>query len=310
MLAARGTNCFDLTDGVNEMAAVPEGESKRMFSLLLGKIQIIPLLDGPLPYSLDKIPDPSHRLEAEEIIAKADLASLTMPVYAFLLKFDDRIVLIDTGSGRLGYDTLGRLPECLKRLGIAAEDVTDILMTHLHRDHYGGLVRNGTAAFPRANLIIYKREADFWLNTDLKEMPERGRRTVDEVRRVVALYAGRVRTVGNEDLFPGIRPLPSPGHTPGHICWEVTSEKQTLVAWGDVIHVSQIHLPAPYIAMEYDLNPEAALKTRLSMLDWVSENNVIVAGAHLPEPGVWMVLKGAYGHELQSVELTRMPNCA
>lgn len=275
-----------------------------MPSLMHGKIEVIPLLDGPLPSSLDKIPDLAHRAEAERLIAKAGPSVLAMPVYAFLLKFDDKRVLIDTGSGRLGYDTLGRLPERLEQADINPDDVTDVLMTHLHRDHYGGLVRDDRAAFPRANLIVHEPEAEFWLNTDPSAMPERARRTVEEVRRVVGLYRGRVRHVGTEDVFPGIRARPSPGHTPGHTCWEVTSEGKTLLAWGDVIHISHIHLPAPYIAMEYDLNPGTALKTRLAILDWVVDNNVTVAGAHLPEPGLWKVVKGENGCELSPAELT------
>ena len=83
----------------------------------------------------------------------------------------------------------------------------------------------------------------------------------------------------------------------------MTSAGKTLLAWGDVIHISQIHLPAPYIAMEYDLNPVVALQTRLSILDWVTDSNVTVAGSHLPEPGLWKVVKGENGCELRPAEL-------
>jgi len=269
-----------------------------MSSLMHGKIEVIPLLDGPLPWSLDRIPDPAHRAEAERLTEKDNPDALTMPVYAFLLKFDDKKVLIDSGSGTLGYDTLGRLPKRLEDVGVGPNEITDVLMTHLHRDHYGGLVNGDRPAFPNANLIIHEPEAAFWLNTDVSAMPERAQRAVEEARRVVELYGERVRRVGTQEVFPGIRARPSPGHTPGHTCWEVTSEGQILLAWGDVIHVSQIHLSAPHVTMEYDLNPEAALKSRLAILDWVVDNNVTVAGAHLPEPGLWKVVKGEGGCEL------------
>jgi len=274
-----------------------------MASLMHGHIEVIPLLDGPLPSSLDKIPDPAHRAEAEQLIAKVGSGVLVMPVYAFLLRFDDKLVLIDSGSGKLGYDTLGRVFERLKDANVRPDEITDILMTHLHRDHYGGLVRENSAAFARANLVIYEPEAQFWLDTNKSDMPARAQNSVEEVRRVVALYGDRVRRVGTEEVFPGIRARPSPGHTPGHACWEVTSAGKTLLAWGDVIHISQIHLPAPYIAMEYDLNPVVALQTRLSILDWVTDSNVTVAGSHLPEPGLWKVVKGENGCELRPAEL-------
>lgn len=274
-----------------------------MPSLMHGHIEVIPLLDGPLPSSLDKIPDPAHRAEAAQLIAKVGSDVLVMPVYAFLLRFKDKLVLIDSGSGKLGYDTLGRVFERLEDANVRPDEITDILMTHFHRDHYGGLVRENSAAFARANLVIYEPEAQFWLDTNKSDMPARAQNSVEEVRRVVALYGDRVRRVGTEEVFPGIRARPSPGHTPGHACWEVTSAGKTLLAWGDVIHISQIHLPAPYIAMEYDLNPVVAHQTRLSILDWVTDNNVTVAGSHLPEPGLWKVVKGENGCELRPAEL-------
>lgn len=275
----------------------------RLPSLMHGKIAVIPLLDGPLPSSLDRIPDPAHRAEAERLIAGADRNLFAMPVYSFLLRFNDKCVLIDAGSGKMGYESLGHLPERLGEAGVDPDDVTDILLTHLHRDHYGGLVRGESAAFPRARLVVYEPEAEFWLDGDVSAMPARAQRAVPEVRRVVALYSDRLKRVGQEEVFPGICARPSPGHTPGHTCWQVTSEGKTLLAWGDVIHISQIHLPAPYIAMEYDLDPDVALKTRLSILDWVAENNVTVAGAHLPEPGLWKVVRGEHCCELRATEL-------
>lgn len=273
-----------------------------MPSFMHGQIEVIPMLDGPLYTTLEKIPDPAHRAEAEELVAKAGRHVLALPVYAFLLKWADKRVLIDTGSGKLGYDTLGRLPERLADAGVSSEDVTDILMTHLHRDHYGGLIRGDAPAFPNANLVIHKPEANFWLSSDLSALPERAQRMADEARRAVAAYGDRLRLVGTEDVFSGVRVRPAPGHTPGHCGWQVNSEGKMLLAWGDVIHVAAFHLAAPHIAMEYDLDPRTALESRLATLQWVAENNVIVAGAHLPEPGVWKVVKAGTGYELRSIE--------
>jgi len=270
-------------------------------SFRLGQIEVTPLLDGPLPFSLDRIPDPLQRQEAQRLTAGS--AVLAMPVYSFLLRFRDKCVLIDTGSGRLGYDSLGRLPERLEEAGVDPGEVTHILLTHLHRDHYGGMVSGDSAAFPRATLFIHKPEAEFWLDADVSIMPARAQRAVEEVRRVVSLYSDRVRRVGEEEVLDGICALPSPGHTPGHACWQISSEGNKLLAWGDVIHVSQIHLPAPHIAMEYDLDPGMALKTRLAILDWVTANSVIVAGAHLPEPGIWKIVKRDHRCELLPAEV-------
>ena len=119
---------------------------------MIGDIEVLPLWDGPLPSTLDKIPDPLHRAEAEKLVAKAGPEALMMEVYAFLLKIGGRYSLIDTGAGELMPPDLGKLPAALRAAGVAPVQIERIFMTHVHRDHYGGLAdaKGTTAAFPNA----------------------------------------------------------------------------------------------------------------------------------------------------------------
>jgi glyoxylase-like metal-dependent hydrolase (beta-lactamase superfamily II) len=141
---------------------------------MIGAVEVTPLWDGPLPSALDRIPDPGHRAEAEALIAQAGPDALTMNVYGFLLRLGDRLALIDSGAGRLMGPALGRLAAALDAHGVAPQRIDTIFMTHVHRDHFGGLIgEDGKAAFANAELVLHEREAGFWLDTRTEDMPPR-----------------------------------------------------------------------------------------------------------------------------------------
>src|SRR5262249_20411402 len=166
-----------------------------------------------------------------------------------------------------------------------------------HRDHYGGLFgEHGKAAFPNAQLILHEQEARFWLDHTIDEIPERARRNFDQARQALALYAGRIRRVRDNEDVHGVSARLAPGHTPGHTCWLIQSGGQSMLSWGDLIHIADIHLPAPHIAMEYDLDPATALQSRLRVLDWVATDRIPVAGAHLPAPGIGAIVRAGQGY--------------
>lgn len=264
---------------------------------MIGAVEVTPLWDGPLPSSLDKIPDPLHRAEAEALVAKAGPAALTMAVYGYLLRLGERLALIDTGAGCLVNAALGRLPAALAAQGVAPERIGHIFLTHVHRDHFGGLAdAAGQAAFPNAELVLHEREACFWLDSRIEDVPPRARRYYDSSRHVLSLYASRLRRVKDNEGLPGVSACLAPGHTPGHTCWLVQSRSQSLLAWGDLIHIAHIHLPSPHIAMEYDLDPAVAKQSRLRILDWVAGDGIPVAGAHLPAPGIGMIVRNGNGY--------------
>jgi glyoxylase-like metal-dependent hydrolase (beta-lactamase superfamily II) len=264
---------------------------------MIGDIEVTPLWDGPLPSSLEKIPDAAHRTEAATLLAKAGPDALSMNVYGFLLRLGDRLALIDTGAGKLMSAELGRLGSALQVQGVAPQRIGTIFMTHVHRDHFGGLIdADGKAAFPGAELVLHEQEARFWLDTKREDMPERSRRHLDTTRQALALYANRLRRVKDNDGISGVSARLAPGHTPGHTAWLVQSGRESILAWGDLIHLAHIHLPAPHITMEYDLDAATALATRRRVLDWVVRDKILVAGAHLPAPGIGAIVRAGSGY--------------
>jgi glyoxylase-like metal-dependent hydrolase (beta-lactamase superfamily II) len=263
----------------------------------IGSIELTPLWDGPLPSTLGKIPDPAHRAEAEKLIAHAGADALTMDVYGFLLKRGDRFALIDTGAGRLMSADLGKLVDSLRAAGVMPEQIEHIFMTHVHRDHYGGMTdAQGRAVFPNAQLVLHEKEAAFWLDSKIEDLPERAQKNFDSARQAVAPYLSKLRRVQDDEDLGGTSAHLAPGHTPGHTAWLIQSDGHSLLAWGDLVHVSALHLPAPHIAMEYDLDPATALRSRRRVLDWVSADHILVAGAHLPAPGIGAIVRRGNGY--------------
>lgn len=277
----------------------------------VGEVEVTPLWDGPLPSSLEKIPDPQHRAEAERLIAKAGAQALTMNVYGFLLRLGGGLALIDAGAGRMANPGLGRLAAALAAQGVAPAQIMTVFMTHMHRDHFGGLVTaDGKAAFPNAELVLHEAEARFWLDGEAGAMPARARRYLDATREVLLLYAGRLRRVKDHEGSPEVAAHLMSGHTPGHTGWLIRSGAQAMLAWGDLIHIAQVHLPSPHIAMEYDLDPAVAKATRLTVLDWVVRERIAVAGAHLPSPGIGMIVRDGDGYGFEPDRSLMQQACA
>ncbi|HWG06522.1 MAG TPA: MBL fold metallo-hydrolase [Beijerinckiaceae bacterium] len=267
----------------------------------VGDIEVVALFDGTLESGLDKIPDPGHRARAEKLAAAAQGSPFTLEVYAFLVKFGERLALVDSGAGTLMGPRLGQLPAVLGAAGIEPRDIGHIFMTHLHRDHFGGLTdASGGAAFPNAEIVLHETEAAFWFATDEALLPQRAQNNRPFAHRATAPYraAGRFRAVPDGGGLPGIEAMRSPGHTPGHTCWKITSRGRTLLAWGDTIHVPAIHLFDPHIAMEYDLDAALAADSRAHILDLAAREEMLVAGAHLNAPAIGRLVREGGGYRL------------
>ena len=144
-----------------------------------------------------------------------------------------------------------------------------LIPTHMHFDHISGLTRNGKRVFPNATLLLAVQEKGFWLDKNINELPEPVRGLATLTREAVAPYAkaGKVRFYqSSEEVVPGMRSRPSPGHTPGHNGIEFTSKGQTMLVWGDLMHNHTLQMLDPEIAIEFDSDPKQARASRQAAL--------------------------------------------
>ena len=190
------------------------------------------------------------------------------------------------------YDTGLRDEAVLTRLaekGIAPESVKTILITHLHPDHFGGLVQlDGGASFPKAEVYVSKPEYDYWVN-EVKNK---------SVISALKLYTVHTFQFGDE-VVPGVKAIETTGHTPGHASYLVEADGEKLIVAGDIMHFPEIQLPHPEIAVRYDTDPVKAVQSRKFILDYAAWRDIPIAGMHITPPGIIRVVKSGEGYSMK-----------
>jgi glyoxylase-like metal-dependent hydrolase (beta-lactamase superfamily II) len=195
-----------------------------------------------------------------------------LSVNALLVRTGSHVILIDTG---LGPKVHGALMASLAEAGVSPKEVTEVLITHSHGDHVGGLSDgDGKLAFPKA---VIRMSATEW--AWMKSQPS----SAD----LVKIIDGHVRTfTPGTPIAPGITPLALDGHTPGHVGYEIVSGKQTLLDIGDLAHSSVVSLKKPEWTTGFDSDSAVAKATRKTTLARLAATHELVFSPHFPYPGV------------------------
>ena len=208
---------------------------------------------------------------------------LKSQILAFYVKVNDREILFDTGLRG------GNIAKRLAENGVKNSDVKTILLTHLHPDHFGGLVNaEGKATFPNAEVYVSKPEYDYWVN-ELKN---------DAVISALKMYKVNQFAFGDE-VVAGVRAIDTSGHTPGHVSYLAESDGEKILIAGDIMHFQIIQLPHPEVAVKYDVDPVKAVQSRKFLLDYAAWKNIPIAGMHIMIPGVISVTKSGEGYVKQ-----------
>lgn len=212
-------------------------------------------------------------------------------VNAYLVHTGSRLVLVDAGTAKAFGPTLGFIPDNIRAAGYDPAQVDTVLLTHLHPDHAAGLLTpDGKPVFPNADIWAAKAEADFWLDEAVAaKAPESAKVFFKMARDAVAPYkaAGKFHVInGQADLPAGIAALDTNGHTPGHTSYLLTSQGQSLLVLGDLVHNHAVQFSHPEVAFEFDSDKARAVKTRKAVFAQAARERLWVAGAHLPFPGI------------------------
>jgi glyoxylase-like metal-dependent hydrolase (beta-lactamase superfamily II) len=161
-------------------------------------------------------------------------------------------------------------------------------MTHLHPDHVGGLVDgSGRALFPNAELTVHADEQAYWSDPKVLANAAEGeaKQWVELTLAALAAYRGRTRPITAGEVLPGISAVPEPGHTPGHTGWLIASGGETLLIWGDIVHLPGIQFARPDAALPgVDVDSAEATATRRRIMDMAAADRLRVAGMHLDFP--------------------------
>jgi glyoxylase-like metal-dependent hydrolase (beta-lactamase superfamily II) len=266
----------------------------------IGEIEVTPVSDGLLQTSLDVVLD-LDKGEAARLAGKKVGDPVQIAVNAFLFRHKGRWGLIDTGAGNTMGPTLGKLPDNLRALDIQPEDIETVLLTHLHPDHSNGLVDGeGRAIYPNAEVILHELEAGFWLDREESVgSTDRIRRNIAKAAVMTAPYRSRLRRVRDGEAMPGVSAVLLDGHTPGHTGWLLHSGSDSVLIWGDVVHLASIQIPRPDTGLVFDVDAQAACATRKRLFDRVAADHLKIAGAHMDFPGFGTIMRGAAGFHFE-----------
>ena len=209
-----------------------------------------------------------------------------------------RPVLIDTGYGHFGPDTMGRVAAALGLAGVSPGEIETVLISHLHPDHAGGLVtETGEAVFANAELVLHADEAAHWLTDEaLSKAPDDAKPYFENARKAVAPYASRMREQTGGEVAPGITAVPLPGHTPGHCGFRIVSGEASLLMWTDIVHLPAIQFKRPQAGVVFDVDGAQARETRRRILDEVASERTFIAGSHLEFPALGYVAREGEGY--------------
>jgi len=267
------------------------------YRMRIGKIDVIALTDGTIGVDFLPLLTNTKPGEVESLLAREYIKpnSVEASMNAYLIQMDNRLILVDTGAGELLGPKLDKLPDSLRSVGVQPEQITDILLTHIHPDHSGGLTVGGRRVFPNATVHVNKLELDYWTNKSLGEKaPEPTKTFFQQADQTVTPYieSGQVKTFGGEvELFPGLRTVAGYGHTPGQTYYVLESNGEKLVFWGDTLHVQDVQFANPSVTIKFDVDPKAAAAQRKLALADAAKNGYLVALDHACFPGVGHVQK-------------------
>ena len=266
LVAACGGKAKKQADGMTQEKETTVRESSTMETIQVGSVNVTWIQDnaGDRPMARSLFPDAGDALI--DSLSLRDGVPSTVSV--FVVKTDSVVILFDTGLGAAD----SRLQAGLKSLGMEPADVRYLYLTHMHGDHIGGmLTAEGEVVFPNAEVYVSKPEHDYWMTASSNP---RAAKTLEAYRNKLHLFAF------GDTLPGGVAAMEAVGHTPGHTVFQVGR----LLVVGDLFHGLALQLAHPEICATYDMDKEKAVETRNRFIRYAQENELTMAGMHLPAP--------------------------
>ncbi|MFL9584143.1 MBL fold metallo-hydrolase [Stenotrophomonas sp. AB1(2024)] len=268
------------------------------YALKVGDIDVLVVSDGVLPLPTQML---GHNVsQAERAAWFKDMYlppdALDWALNVMVVRSGDQAILIDAGLGTDPDLQLPRAGQLIRRLGASGIDlteITDVVITHMHMDHIGGLLVEGVKEQLRPDLRVHvaASEVEFWKSPDFTRtnmppgFPDALRATA---KHFWAEYSSYIRTFEDEhEVAPGVTVRRTGGHTPGHSVVRVNSQGSALTFAGDAIFAVGFEQPTWHNGFEHD--PEASAQVRIELLQELAGTGEMLVATHLPFPSVGRV---------------------
>jgi glyoxylase-like metal-dependent hydrolase (beta-lactamase superfamily II) len=224
---------------------------------------------------------------------------VTYSTNCLLIEIGGRRVLVETGNGDkfpaklkdiYGIDHDRSVAVALAELGVEPESIDAVVLTHLHFDHVGGATRRRGEAvepvFPRARHVVQRAEIEAALHPHERNRASYLAENIEPLRA-----AGLFETVdGEAEVVPGVRVIPTPGHSRGHQSVLIDGGGEKALFLGDVVPTS-VHVPLPWV-MAYDLDVEATLDSKKRLYPTALEEKWLLMFGHDRNHGAYLTVDG------------------
>lgn len=258
----------------NPTQTVAAPAEKPVYRFKIGALDAIALFDGQNPVPND------NKVFGVGLTPQAVAAPLTaagqpadpimLEIHPLLVRNGARTMLFDAGLGA----GKGQLMQSLQTAGVDPASITDVMISHGHPDHVGGLVADGAPAFPNAAIRMSEAE---WAS--IRANPE-----MADLVRVIAPKVQAFRP--GDEIAPGVEAQDTAGHTPGHVAYLITDGQNQLLYTGDLMHHWVLSVEHPDWTVGYDDDATAGKKARLDEITALRASGAHIYAYHFPFPGL------------------------
>jgi len=288
--------------------------NNKIYQFKVGAFDCIAVNDGTFTYHhpAQTFFTNAPESDLEQVLAKHNIQpdhweELISDYICLVINTGKHLVLVDTGGGDLGPNT-GKLLQNLNAAGITVEDIDQVILTHAHPDHIGGVVDSeGKPAFPNARYVMMKKEWDFWLsNPDMSTL-----KLSDPIKALLLGFPQKnlppiqdqLDLIEQEtEIVPGIHTIDAPGHTPGNIAVSISSADEQLLVIADVIF-HPIHLEQVDWYAAVDLDPAQTIIARRKLFQRATADKALVHAFHFPCPGLGYIVQKGVAWQWQPMEM-------
>lgn len=215
----------------------------------VGNFEVVALSDGTVPLDLHALMKDAPQAQVDKLLQRSFLTNpVESSINGFLIDTGSRLILVDTGAGDLfGPGAGGKLVANLRAAGYDPARIDDVLVTHIHPDHSGGLVHDGQRVFPNATVYVGKPDVDLFMDPAHQDgVDGYDKSYFHDAMLTLGPYAkaGKLKPFsGVTKILPGIEAFPTPGHTPGHSFYLVQSQGQSIEFVGDLVNSQAVQFP-------------------------------------------------------------------
>lgn len=284
---------LDMNENMNmEHRSCSDEPVPSRYVMRVGEIEVVVISDGIIWIPAEAMAtnaDPGVRSNwLEDRFLPQD--NLDWALNAFVVHSGAQTILIDSGLGGeySGYPKAGHFVQRLAAAGIDLASVTDVVLTHMHFDHVGGLLVDGVKEQLRSDLRVHvsAAEVEFWKSPDFTRtaIPSE---FADVIRRASSAFLERYRDhlcIFDEEqqVAPGVVVTRTGGHTPGHSVVRIASDGAKLMFAGDAILPASFDHPEWHNGFEHD--PEEATCVRLRLMRELATTGSLLVSTHMPFP--------------------------